>query len=1216
MARPLEDTRSMNATSSRIFVLRPALALALTWGAFTLAGCGGDSSDPSPGSVDASADGGRQDAAPVDSDAGPDAGSRGDAQTADIGPRDGGPLIDGGADPTNPGNHNRDSDCDGLSDAEEFSVIYGNGLRTDPNNPDSDGDGLSDGRELGRTQAIAGTACPNPSDADPSTTTSPVDADTDGDGIADGIEDLNRDGALGSEESNPRASDTDGDGIADNIEDTNQNGIRDLGELHPNRSDTDGDLIRDGLEDTDRDAVFDAGETNPLQVDTDGDGLNDGFEDTNQNGTREPYETDPRTVDTDCDGLRDDQELNVTMTSPLVADTDGDGISDGVENGVTGAIPGTACGSIPVDVDPNTQTDPFDVDTDGDGLADGVEDANGNGRVDPGETDPNNPDTDGDGVTDGDEVLAGFDPTDPNDPPPDQGGNVNAICATDNLRVVDFDLGSVWTLATESSIANRVVTVSSTDLVEVAALDDAQAGMSGFIVRMPLLSGAATGPGQNAALEARVSAGVAAEGLSYALRISGRSIASHDAFETVVSNVVDLDSNANVNAARVRNALIRLVTGLPAGRFTGLPTGTGITTQEHTLAYQILVRTEPAEVLVVGGVLPRSVYDDVADNSSIILSDLTNGTALALRDARRDKDCDPFDATGQSVADFIWMADISGSTDDDRGRIASAASEIVDALVANNIDFRLGVVPHTANDIALGAGQGGTLRGTGFVTDPDVFAANLGDTSGNNGCEFGLQAASDAIERALPATAPGAPPNAFRLREDAVLAVVYISDEYAQELTPSAAENCSNYDPSCATGIGDYYSGSVDTTCAVVPNSAQQQCIDSIAQPYVAQIQANNGVAFAQVIVPNASPTNCTGYACPQPGSQPANEPGRGYTEVVNATGGAFYSPCADNPGAALQAIVDAVAGAASQFQLTGPPISSTIRVGIVRVGQGGNGDLVDVPRDKDDGFDYDPASNSVFFRGSTYQPNVDDEVIISYRNWRPPVDSCGPCGANQECDPQLGVCVCRQEVCGACGPNEVCDANCNCACTPDCNGNCSASEICDQSSCQCECAPDCGGACGPGTVCNPTTCACECDPTCGGACDGTLLACNSATCACECLVDCGGACTGNTTCNDSLCACVCPVDCDVGCPGNAVCDAANDCGCVCPVDCGGCPDGTTCNATSCACECAPTCADQCTGREICDPNNSCACICPTDCGGCAPNETCDPTSCQCVPVV
>jgi hypothetical protein len=1168
-----------------------------------------------------------QDDGGVDRDTGTDPGDTGPRDTGfgtDGGPIadtgvDGGPTpdsgVDGGANPNNPNNDRLDSDCDGLSDAYEFSTVYPNGQQTSASNPDSDGDGILDGLEMGVTQAVPGSGCPALADADPNTRTSPVNPDSDGDGINDGAEDQNRNGAVDADESNPRAVDSDGDGLADNVEDADRDGVRDAGELNPARRDTDGDGISDGVEDANRNGAFDPGETNALAADTDGDGLADGVEDSNQNGVREPFEIDPRTADTDCDGLSDRDELTVTMTSPLVPDTDGDGIYDGVELGVTGPIAGTTCPGFQGDANPATMTDPTSADSDNDGLLDGEEDTNLNGAVDAGETNPGLADSDGDGIPDGDEVLSGFDPLNPNDPPMNQGPGLTAVCADQNLRVVDFDQGaSVWTLANELSTTYTPVTVSSAGSnVDVAAFDDVGTGMSGFILRMPLLGGAgAQSAAQNSSLESRVTAGATAESITYALRLSGRNITSHDGFQTTVSNVYDINlSNGANNAANLRNRLVRLVTNLPAGAFTGLPANTGANTAQYTFAYQLLVRSNPQELVIVGGVLPRATFDDATNNASVMLADLTNGTSLALAGARRGKDCDPFVAAGQSVADFVWMADISGSTDDDRGRITTAASLIVNALSQNAVDFRMGVVPHTENDYRLGANNAGNLRGTGFVRDPGLFATYLLDTSGNDGYEFGLRATFNAVQRALPRTAPGVE-NARRLRDGATLAVVYISDEYAQEVTSTTLQsNPYGYTTPCNTGVGDGFSDG--NACAVVPSAAQQNCINSIAQPYINQITSNNGVAFAQVIVPNAVATTCFGYACP--GGQDRNEPGLGYVEVVNATQGALYTPCNNNPGTALQAIVDAVAGAASQYQLTGSPISSTLRVGVARVGPGGTGAVDIVPRDKDDGFDYDPVSNSIFFRGFSFRPNQGDVVILSYRNWRPPEDPCGPCAVNQQCDPQLGICTCTQAACAACGANEVCNADCLCVCNPNAAANCGPSEVFNPTTCACECAPNCGGACGNGTVCNPTTCACECGPDCGGQCQGNLQ-CNTAACNCQCPSDCGGACGGNTICNTSTCDCACPADCNDDCPGAAACDPAQNCACACPVDCGGCPDGTLCNATSCACECAPNCDSTCQNNEVCDPNNGCGCVCPTDCGGCAPNETCDPSACRCVPRV
>ena len=1151
----------------------------------------------------------------------PDAMPAPDAMpTPDAGFRDGGPSVE------NPNNEQLDSDCDGLSDAYEFATVYPDGQQTDVADPDSDGDGILDGIEVGRTEGVATADCPPIADADPSTITLPTSADTDGDGIADGLEDANRNGAVDGLELNPRSPDTDGDGLPDALEDRNLNGLREAEETHGALRDTDGDGIADGVEDLNRDGVRQADESDPLVVDSDLDDLDDGAEDANANGRPEIYETVAFDPDTDCDGLTDGDEVNLHMTSPLVPDSDGDGLTDGVELGVTSGVPGSRCGgTVIVDADPGTTTDPLDVDSDRDGVEDGVEDANGNGRVDMGELDPNDVDTDNDSISDGDEIRAGFDPLDPTDPPANTAPGLTAVCADQNLKVVNFDAGSSWTLATEASMTYRAVTVSAAGSNVDAATLDGSNGIAGFVLRMPLLGGAgATSAAQISALIGRATAGAAGFDLDWALRLSGRNVTSHDGYEASVSNVFNIGVTIGTpNSAAIRNRLVALLTGLQPTDFTGLPTGTGDTSAAFVLDLQLLVRTQPQEVLLVGAVLPAEDFDNLADNRSIEMNDLTNGTALAEIGARRDKDCDPIVSSGPPKADFIWMADVSGSTDDDRNNIADAATTIVNALSTNGVDFRMGVVRHTENEVRLGANNGGTLFGNGFVSDPAQFVANLRDTSGQlDGCEFGLSAVRDAIDRALPRTAVGAD-NARRLRGDATVAVVYISDEYAQELTTlQDPQDCYGYSPACATGIADYYEDDLDSVCQAQPNAAQQACIDSIVQPFITQIQSPqvDGVAFAQIIPPAASPTVCTGYACPAlpppaPTPQPANEPGLGYTEVVNATRGAFYTPCNPNPGQALTAIVDAVSGAASAFQLSGSPISSTIRVGVVRLGGAGTGTVDIVPRDKDAGFDYDATANAIFFRGATFRPVQNDLVVISYRNWQPPRSPCPPCTEGTECDPALGICVCSQAACAACGASEVCDSECNCVCGPDCNGQCGGNTVCNPSTCQCECPADCGGACAAGETCNPTTCACECGADCGGACAGTNLECDTAACSCQCN-DCGGRCTGNLICNTSSCDCTCDANCDDSCRNNEICNPENNCACECPTDCGGCPDNTVCNADTCACDCAPDCDSRCSNNEICDPAAGCNCVCPADCGGCAPTETCDMAQCLCIPAL
>ena len=94
--------------------------------------------------------------------------------------------------------------------------------------------------------------------------------------------------------------------------------------------------------------------------------------------------SDPLVPDTDDDSLSDGDEIDLG-TNPTDPDTDGDGVKDGDE--VSGG------------------TDPVDDDSDDDGLNDGDELSLGSNPLDP--------DSDDDGITDGDEVDLGANPTDP-----------------------------------------------------------------------------------------------------------------------------------------------------------------------------------------------------------------------------------------------------------------------------------------------------------------------------------------------------------------------------------------------------------------------------------------------------------------------------------------------------------------------------------------------------------------------------------------------------------------------------------------------------------------------------------------------------------------------------------------------------------------------------------------------------------------------------------
>jgi hypothetical protein len=97
---------------------------------------------------------------------------------------------------------------------------------------------------------------------------------------------------------------------------------------------------------------------------------------------------------------------------------------------------------------------------------------------------------------------------------------------------------------------------------------------------------------------------------------------------------------------------------------------------------------------------------------------------------------------------------------------------------------------------------------------------------------------------------------------------------------------------------------------------------------------------------------------------------------VIQGNGGAFIPITTATDAeisAAMARIVEAVAGATSQFQLDRTPISSTLQVRM-------DGRMV--PRSRHEGFDYDPAARSVVFYGNMFRPRRGSEVVVSYRVW------------------------------------------------------------------------------------------------------------------------------------------------------------------------------------------------------------------------------------------
>jgi hypothetical protein len=1099
-------------------------------------------------------------------DAGQDAGR--DAGTSDGG---GTGYLVAPTDPLDPQNATKDSDCDGLTDAEEFAVVYAGGKKTDPGNPDTDLDGIRDGVELGRTTSVVKT-CGFAADANPASTTLPTESDSDLDGVSDGVEDANQNGAIDLAELDPNNPDTDGDRLSDGTEDANHNGVVDSGEPNPRMRDTDGDGIADGTE-------ISTTHTSPTRADTDGDTCTDAVEDSNQNGTTEVGETDPNDgsdcgnrnlPDTDSDGIPDViEDANGNMawdqgseSNFQSADTDGDALGDGLEDrnhdGVVGAgetnprrkdsdcdglldgpRQGTALGE---DLNGNGvvdagETDPTKVDTDGDGIGDGVErgitapaDPLGCGSVpvdaNPSTTtDPTRSDTDGDGIPDGAEdsnqdgcvSCGGSAELNPNDSS-DGTGPAGQVCTVNNLKPVlfkedgtpDIQLGLP---ATYSEFAT--VTVNG-----------ASKGMMGFdpTNKVAFLAYRTTPPAAN----------VTADEVAIRGTLNGVSTLSspitqpfptawdgHPAIQAFYdqSGTADLKARANALAAA-------LVPG-SSGR---LALTAGVSGPFRIQAQYVRRSSQTLIVLVAiapisGGTLA----------TPFTLADTAGGSALAQFGDATAVQCETF-RPGSGKVDFLFVVDDSGSMADSQTALGDAAAAMATALGASTLDYRIAMV---SSDYHITSGTGPNRNGVlrGWTTDLNQFKAWLtqnstcsggvcsgtgatpapacNPTGANGGCWIGTSGsgAEGVLGAARKATNDlTAPGSANPVRAGAELVIILLGDADDQTSGYTTTANKTNLPSATLEGVQNFINFFMST--GPVGQSTKNTL--------------NKIIPVHGIVCPAG--TNCN--------SEWQENPQR-HAQVINATSGIRGDITTT---ASIQATINAIvdnAIAASGYKTQKPAIGASVKVAVDSVLDSPNPcNENDLPRSRIDGFDFNGLTGTISFFGSCRPSSTSQKAAVSYRYWVDttpnPNGNPPPCSTDTQfydatqadycrgklvCNRTTNLCECPADCGGTPPPGMTCNSNrlvCDFQCAPDCGGTCSGYQTCDQNSCGCRCLQNASCAPGYAFVNNGTQCGCFCN-TAALNCGPTYQA-DPNACACVCKPDCGG-CAGGS-CNISMCTC------------------------------------------------------------------------------------------------
>jgi hypothetical protein len=285
--------------------------------------------------------------------------------------------------------------------------------------------------------------------------------------------------------------------------------------------------------------------------------------------------------------------------------------------------------------------------------------------------------------------------------------------------------------------------------------------------------------------------------------------------------------------------------------------------------------------------------------------------ALQGRGANDARQIDEFDQLGRPKVDILFVIDNSCSMFEEQTGLASNLGAFMQFAQAQQIDFN---VAATTTDVEGGedgrfvpVSGAATARIITPATQPSpeaVFGQNVALGTNGSGNEQGLQAAYLALSNPLIFGH-----NAGFLRQDAVLSIIFVSDEQ------------------------DYSSGA----------------IDFFVNFFLSIKGFRNTNLFSASSIVGDSPGGCNG-----PGGNA--DDGSRYVEVANRTGGVFQSICISDWSRALEDLSTTAFGFKSRFFLSNQPVITSLRVFVddVEISARASGGTVN--------WEYDYPTNSINF--------------------------------------------------------------------------------------------------------------------------------------------------------------------------------------------------------------------------------------------------------------
>lgn len=302
--------------------------------------------------------------------------------------------------------------------------------------------------------------------------------------------------------------------------------------------------------------------------------------------------------------------------------------------------------------------------------------------------------------------------------------------------------------------------------------------------------------------------------------------------------------------------------------------------------------------------------------------------------------------------DVVFVVDDSSSMLSAQEKVKQAFQSFAESLEDFNSNFHIGV---TTTDTSSNGLQGAMLRVTvdgksyPYISNdmpnyPQLFETLINQV-GTSGSVFeaGLEASSRAI---LPASKGGVgdTANAGFLRDDATLAVIWVSDEddCSNDGTIPASEPAACYDNTYASSLIDVY---------------------GYVEDYYTVKKSTGKVILGAVVGVDPGSEICEGISVAR---------GDRYIEAVGIVGGVVGDICSGDFSVVMEELGLNAAGQRTVFLLSKTPDPVTLKVEITPAG----GDTYSVARGE--GWEYLADQNAVSFYGE-YVPPRDSTVEITY---------------------------------------------------------------------------------------------------------------------------------------------------------------------------------------------------------------------------------------------